>query len=690
MIRQNSINTNGSNINNLRDYLQREENIAFSDFENILRDALDIFQRCLPNQDQGIVKGLIYGYVQSGKTAVIITTMALAADNGYRNFIVLTSDIVDLYEQTLTRIKKSLHFEVLGKKDFNRYSGVGIHSVRVLVSSKNSKILPKLGNLVQNLGWKGEPTIIIDDEADQASLNTNINKPDHSPSKIYTEISNLRDKLRSCTYLQTTATPQALLLQDKGSAFRPDFVVSTSPSSAYVGGNHFFKYFFNDDLDTVDPHIRIVSTINPKVENLPDFVSISVVTFFLGAAILRMDSLNKGSVPKKYTYLLHTSFKQNDHSVMYRLVDEFRNRLVMELTLAADRDSLDGVSPDVRRFLEQSYEDLLSTFGSLPSIQDVIREVVDKIASTEVIEANSTTKDGVKPEPDRQHTLYIGGTKMSRGVTFKNLLITYYGRDSQKPQIDTVLQHARMYGYRQSELNAIRIYLPQHLANRFADIHVSDNAIREQCNVTHEIIPVIPLPNKSLKPTRNNVLNEITVDTRAYVGGQQYFPLLPVSDPDILGNQTEIIDNLLNTYKERDIYSIDTTQLMWILDENFKFADDNSTGAWKDDVIRQVILALKNRPEYEDKASLVIVNRNALLRKNRSRNYRGVGSVLPSKIGNPPFGVPTRYPALFMTRIDGKRHFTAEGINKGWHDHPFWIPVIRFPDGNYAFSINYS
>ena len=207
MIRQSSINTNGSNIKNLRDYLRREENISISDFENILRDAVDIFQRCLPNQEQGLVKGLIYGYVQSGKTAVIITTMALAADNGYKNFIVLTSDIVDLYEQTLTRIKKSLHFEVLGKKDFNRYSGMDVHSVRVLVSSKNSKILPKLGNLVQSLEWKDESTIIIDDEADQASLNTNINKPNNNPSKIYTEILNLRHKLRSCTYLGTGSVP---------------------------------------------------------------------------------------------------------------------------------------------------------------------------------------------------------------------------------------------------------------------------------------------------------------------------------------------------------------------------------------------------------------------------------------------------------------------------------------------------
>ena len=117
MIRQTSINTNGNSIINLRDYLQREEGISSADFENILRDAIDIFQRCLPPQQQELVKGLIYGYVQSGKTAVLITTIALAADNGYRNFIVLTSDIVDLYEQTLTRIKKSLNFEVLGKKD---------------------------------------------------------------------------------------------------------------------------------------------------------------------------------------------------------------------------------------------------------------------------------------------------------------------------------------------------------------------------------------------------------------------------------------------------------------------------------------------------------------------------------------------------------------------------------------------
>ena len=100
--------TSGNHIQNLQDYLRREENISTQDFENILKDAQDIFKRCLPVGKTGAIKGLIYGHVQSGKTAIILTTMALAADNGYSNFIVLTSNINDLYDQTQEELKNLL------------------------------------------------------------------------------------------------------------------------------------------------------------------------------------------------------------------------------------------------------------------------------------------------------------------------------------------------------------------------------------------------------------------------------------------------------------------------------------------------------------------------------------------------------------------------------------------------------
>ncbi len=537
--------------------------------------------------------------------------------------------------------------------------------------------------------YSGEPHLIIDDEADQASLNTNINKPARGISKINQQITSIRHTLKNCTYLQTTATPQALLLQDKNSHFRPDFVVVTTPGSEYIGGDH---YFINEDTEdsTVNPHIRIVPTIDPTIlrnsNKLPEPIALSIITFFLGSAVLRLQGNTK-----KYTYLLHTSFKQADHSVMFRLVDEFRNELAIELNLIVRNPSGGYLVNFDNHYLDKVYEDLSNTFENIPSLNEIIREVISKITSTEVIEANSSTKQGVKPEPDRQHTLYIGGTKMSRGVTFKNLLVTYYGRDSQTPQIDTVLQHARMYGYRRAELPAIRIYLPQNLCDRFSDIHTSDNITREKCQSTHEAIAVIPLMSRNLKPTRRNVLNERTVDVATYYGGQAYFPRLPVSDPNILGNQTEIISNLLSEYEEKVYYELTIDELLYFLASEFSFAALESTGGWKDDLIREALLALKDMPLYENKASLVIYNRNSAIRKNKSSNFKLVRAVIPAqRLGSIIRELPTDRPALIMTKNDGKVEFTSEGINKGWHDHPFWIPVVKFPDGNYAFSVNYS
>jgi len=190
--------TPGDNISNLRDYLQREESISSQDFDNILQDATNILQRCISPSQASSTQGLIYGHIQSGKTAVIITTLALAADNGYRNFIVMTSDLNDIYNQTLDRIKRSLDsFEVLGKSDFQRYSGSSSVMPLTLVSSKNPKVLKKVSSLIQRLAWQSQTTMIIDDEADQASLDTSVNKPNTRASSVNLEITNIRQELAS-------------------------------------------------------------------------------------------------------------------------------------------------------------------------------------------------------------------------------------------------------------------------------------------------------------------------------------------------------------------------------------------------------------------------------------------------------------------------------------------------------------
>jgi hypothetical protein len=401
--------------------------------------------------------------------------------------------------------------------------------------------------------------------------------------------------------------------------------------------------------------------------------------FFLGSAILRL--LNRR---KNYTYLLHTSFKQVDHSFATELIDFYKNELTHQLKLGITH-SVSAIPPQLLGDLQAAYTDLQQTFKtSTPIFNDVVIETARVIASTEVIEINAKTKVGISPNPSRRHTLYIGGTKIGRGITVKNLLVTYYGRDAQNPQIDTVLQHARMYGYRQGERPAIRIYLPQRLALRFYDIHTIDNLMREKCLYTHQAIPVIPLTNRRLKPTRKNVLNESTVDLGTYLGGKKYFPHLPISDPNILGNRTKLLDELLSKYKEEKVpYPATIDEILNIL--SFDFADPSHIDNWKDELIRQAVSALSHIQKYSNRGTIVIVNRTSKLKKNKTRGYEEIGTVLPGNLPDPPFSVSPGYPALLMTRVTGQ-----VDPNGGWHGVPFWVPVVRFPDGNYAFSVNYT
>ncbi|WP_158260467.1 Z1 domain-containing protein [Chlorogloea sp. CCALA 695] len=674
------INTlEGDNISNLKEYLHDEENISYADFELILKTAIEVLERCLEPAKIGSVKGLIYGHIQSGKTSVILTTMALAADNGFNNFVVMTSNLNDIYEQTLERIKGALDsFQVFGKTEIKQNSRATPGLLLALVCPKHPTHLRGALNIVRISNWQAQSVIIIDDEADQASLDTNINDLNKPTSAVNRAIVDLRTYLNSHTYLQTTATPQSLLLQDSQSAFRPNFVVVTIPGTGYVGGN----YFFGDSNFSNSNHIRLVPDIElgrlQTSNRIPDTVIQSMLVFFLGAAILRIQENRKN-----YTYLLHTSFRQEQHHLAAELVDKFKQELMNQLRQNPN-DPIIGVSSALRTQLQNAYDDLQQTFVNVPPFHDVLVETARRITSTEIIEINSDSGEGIKPTPARKHTLYIGGTKIGRGVTVKDLLVTYYGRDAQQPQMDTVLQHARMYGYRQNELPATRIYLPVHLAQRFVDIHVSDNLVREQCQATNLPIQVIPLVAKGIKPTRRNVLNENTVNLVTYQGGKQYFPSLPISEPNTLSNQTQELDNLLSIAKYPSLkqpYNATIDEMLEIL--KFHYATPESSGAWNDDLIRQAVFTLRDNPRYQNTGILLIINRDSNLKKSASRNYTQLGSVMPGDAGNIPYGVDPNYPTLLMTRLRG--NVDAQG---GWDGVPFWVPVIRFPDGNYAFSLN--
>jgi hypothetical protein len=163
------------------------------------------------------INGLVYGLVQSGKTGVLTVTGAMGADEGYRTIIILTSDNDPLYEQTLGRVQEAYPgIDIIGKNDFKDRESF-LERIRggtcAVVTTKNGS---RLKTLIENFTAgrvRGLSCLIIDDEADQASPNTRASRADGSVSKINERITEIRSFFDKNTYLQVTATPQALFLQ---------------------------------------------------------------------------------------------------------------------------------------------------------------------------------------------------------------------------------------------------------------------------------------------------------------------------------------------------------------------------------------------------------------------------------------------------------------------------------------------
>lgn len=167
------MNHRGQVINLLKTQIDNPEEV-----DEIEATAAQVAKRWVNPVSGGVedINGLIYGLIQSGKTGVLTVTGALGADEGYRTILILTSDNVPLYEQTLGRAREAFPgMDILGKgdikdwKSFNQRIKVGVCAI---IMTKNAG---HLGTLIENFNKgnvKGLSCLIIDDEADQASLNT--------------------------------------------------------------------------------------------------------------------------------------------------------------------------------------------------------------------------------------------------------------------------------------------------------------------------------------------------------------------------------------------------------------------------------------------------------------------------------------------------------------------------------------
>jgi hypothetical protein len=383
--------------------------------------------------------GLIYGLIQSGKTGVLTVTGAMGADEGYRTIIILTSDIDPLYEQTLGRVQEAFPgIDIIGKKDFKdadafhqRIKG----GTCAIVTTKNSGLLNTLIENFKKGRVRGLGCLIIDDEADQASLNTRERRADGSRSAINDKIGELRGFFEKNTYVQVTATPQALFLQIPGHDFRPKFTVLSHPGSDYVGGEDFFgdesrlvREFDLNDILTLAPGPQPTPTLR-----IPASLLKALDTFMIGATFKRTNEADQNCA-----FLCHVSTRTDDHKHIVDLLRRYKT------SLATGVNTRDEV---VIRRLKTAYDDLASTHEGVRNTKfaDLVEAIGFFSPGIMVKLVNGETDEDVAVKSP--FNLFVGGNKLGRGVTIKNLLVSYYGRHPKKPQADTVLQHARMYGY---------------------------------------------------------------------------------------------------------------------------------------------------------------------------------------------------------------------------------------------------
>lgn len=479
--------------------------------------------------------GLLYGRIQSGKTVAMITSTALAVDNGFRVIIVLTTNFLELVRQTTDRfndlgrvlVRASTEPEEWSKEsEIQHLSKTVPQRGLVLICAKHAGHLEKVLDLLEKIGGANYPALILDDEADQASLDNNerrrgrSKKPDEvAATAVHQAILDIRKYLRHHIFLQVTATPYALLLQRVTSPLRPKFTYLLDPGDGYTGGEAFFsRDHLTNGSDEGEPPLVFISEAESReieggLERSPRGLENAITYFLVAAAAQAIE--DPDVLSRSQNFLCHTSHKRSEHDRLYELIVGFT------FELAENLEPLQGRAETLVRW---AYAELSkTTTHELPPLEEIVEDIVERLPRRKIRVVNSEGKSGeeVRGAPN----FIIGGNIVGRGLTIPNLLVTYYVRKPKISQMDTMLQHARMFGYRIDLMPFTRVFLPRSLALRFWAIHEAEKELRDLLPNIDALAKVPVQVIGELRATRYGVLDTGSVVTIR--SGKHLYPTFP-------------------------------------------------------------------------------------------------------------------------------------------------------------------
>ena len=575
------------------------------------------------------VVSLLLGNVQSGKTSHLFGLICAAADEGFNIFLLLTTDISLLQQQTLFRVRNDLpEFCICGETDEYAFGANQMRKPAIIVLKKNGSTLKRWKNNLSSSHYcEGNALFIVDDEADAASLNTLVNRK--RKSSVYTKLGDIQTTSSSSIYLQVTGTPQALILQSRESGRRPYFTHYFAPGNGYIGGN----ILFSPDLS---PYIKL--TDNEEAGNLmsdDELAENGLQQALLFHLVTSADIFLNGG--KVCNFLIHPSMETSQHNKFSEKIASYLNEVASAIS-NEEQEIIDA--------FRVVYDDLAVTKPNISLFDDIISKITEILENDDVnrliLNSKETYTENIKYETGIN--VSIGGNSLGRGITFPKLQTTYYCRVAKNPQADTMWQHARMFGY-DRELPLMRVFLPPVLYKLFSDINSTNNSIISQIERKKPEDVNIHYPEK-LRPTRKNVLDDDVVKT--FTGGVDYFPFSP-ENKDI-----DILDKMLSKFGS-DVYSVNLNVFVNILDNVVSESDDWKPGNFIS--VLQTILA--ENPSAQGK---LIVRRDRDIGRETgtllSPNDRAIGKAI------------TDFPVLTMYKVTG---------SKGWNGRKIWIPNIKLP-----------
>lgn len=610
----------------------------------------------------------------------------------------------------------------------------------VIVCKKQTQNLARLIELFETKSpfLKKKKVIIVDDEADFASRNyQNVKleaKKDEygnplaqttevTMAKISQQIDDFRKVPEYCRYLQVTATPYCLYLQPQGELnlngnivkpFKPRFTSLVPTHSAYVGGQQYFVESANPDsmfshlyhqldqkcIDVLGHEDK--RYLNSAVSSGNIYgLTYTLVAYFMATAVRRIQMKAEGK-DYKTSAILHVEIDKKNHDwqkrVVERLIDSIKSAIVDE----------DHSDQRIWVAMERVYQDFLTSNEkgrneglisvTVPSQEDVLDEIrdifspkkhnyhVQMVNSDEEVDKLLDEESG-ELSLDCAANIFIGGNILDRGVTIKNMLCFFYGRDPKNFQQDTVLQHARMYGARSMEDMAVmRLHTTPLIYKILVRMNELDEQLRQwfiEGKDNHEPNAVFVGYDKNIKPcssTKIKVSNALMLKPQKrilpvgfWTGGKtatkkamnQIEKLITCS----ANYNNQDADGLFEIEKETVIEIIQLIETTYVYDDKFYNKDRKND-------IKELLCAL----EYcTDKSNGKIW---ALHRTNRNMNrLRENGGYIDAPDDGRTDLKPAREkavdaPVIMFIQQNGEVRKDENGENIGWNGAPFYWPVL--------------